>query len=104
MTTEQVEESIGVGELLRNGEVVRRVRYRIAVHQPTLGPGGLPVPSLRRIEGELDFDGPQLPSDLVGAERSLRLDDGRRLGITVKDGEGRFESCRHWIGGGCGCC
>ena len=93
-----------MGELSRNGEVVRRVRYRIAVYQPTLGPGGLPIPSLRRIEGELDFEGRRLPAELVGADLSLRLDDGRRLGITVTDEEGRFEACRHGIGGGCGCC
>jgi hypothetical protein len=100
---ELVDESAGTGDLLIDGQVVSSVRYRITIYQQTLGPGGPPVPGLRRVEGAIHFDGGRRP-DMAGGALSLRLADGRRLGIALTDEEGRFESCRHGFQSGCGCC
>ena len=56
-----IEESTGAGELSRHGEMLHRVAYRISRFQGTLGEGGLPVPGLYRIEGELSFDNAGTP-------------------------------------------
>jgi hypothetical protein len=81
-----VEECSGLGELSRQGTVIRPVRYRISRYQAKL-PSGLPVPGLHRIEGTIDSaDG---DADLVGAPLTLRLEDGRALGITLADAHGR---------------
>jgi hypothetical protein len=98
------EESSGMGELFCNGDLVRTVRYTISIHRRTLGPGGLPIPGLQRIEGEIDFDADRDSSDLIGAELALKLADGRHLGIVLKDADGRIESRGGIHRSGCGCC
>jgi hypothetical protein len=104
MTLKLVEESSGIGELLHHGELVRRVRYRVSIYQTTLGPGGLPVPGLHRIEGSIEIDGGGDASNLVGTDLALKLVDGRHLGIRLTDRNGRVESCRHGSFSGCSCC
>jgi hypothetical protein len=99
---ERVSENAGLGDLIHNGTVVRRVRYRVTVHQGLLQPGGLPVPGLYRLEGSIDVDAARDAADLVGAELALRFEDGRLLGITLLDRDGRIGSCRHGFAG-CGC-
>jgi hypothetical protein len=47
---------------------------------------GMPVPGMHRIEGRID--GPDL-SGLVGIPLTLRLQDGRALGIMLADAGGR---------------
>ena len=97
-----IEESTGAGQVGRFGEPVRRVTYRISRFQGHLGEGGLPVPGLYRIEGELRFDDAGTPPELVGAPVTLRLEDGRSLDVTVT-GDGRFVTeGRHPRG--CSCC
>jgi hypothetical protein len=64
---------------------------------------GLPIPSQRTIEGSLDFGDPQASSELVGAELTLKLEDGRKIGITIANADGGI--CQRTHGGGaCGCC
>jgi hypothetical protein len=98
-----IEECAGTGDLLLNSHVLRHVRYQIKVFQGMFEGNGLPVPGRRTIEGSLDFDDPQASSDLVGAELTLQLEDGRKIGITIADADGGI--CQRAHGGGaCGCC
>jgi hypothetical protein len=101
---ESREESSGVGELFHNGGLVRAVRYTINIHRQTLGPGGLPIPGLQRIDGAIDFDAARDSSELIGADLALKLADGRHLGIVLKDADGRIESPGGIHRSGCGCC
>lgn len=97
-----IEECTGTGDLLLKSQVLRQVRYQLKVFQG-LAANGLPVPTLRTIEGSLDFGGPQASSDLVGAELILKLEDGRKIGIRIADGDGGI--CQRTHGGGaCSCC
>ena len=97
-----VEESNGSGELSRSGVLLHRVAYRISRFQGLLGEGGLPVPGLYRVEGELTFDNAGAPGDIVGTPLTLRLEDGRSMDVTVTP-DGRFlTEGRHPRG--CSCC
>jgi len=96
-----IEESTGSGELSRHGALLHRVDYRISRFQGTLGEGGLPVPGLYRVEGELTFDA-GTPADVAGAPLTLRLQDGRSMDVTLMP-DGRFlTEGRHPRG--CSCC
>ncbi len=98
-----VEECTGTGDLLLSTRVLQRVRYEIKVFQGMLEGNGLPVPGRRTIEGSLDFGDPEASRELVGAELTLQLEDGRKLGITLADADGSI--CQRAHGGGaCGCC
>jgi hypothetical protein len=97
-----VEESTGSAELSRDGALLHRVTYRINRFQGMLGEGGLPVPGLYRIEGQLAFENAGTPADLAGSPVTLRLDDGRSMEVTIA-ADGRFLSeGRHPRG--CSCC
>jgi hypothetical protein len=97
-----IEECAGTGDLLLRSQVLRQVRYQLRVFQGMSG-NGMPIPALRTIEGSLDFGGPQASSDLVGAELILKLEDGRKIGITIADADGGI--CQRSHGGGaCSCC
>ena len=85
-----VEESSGDGELLSNGELLRRVKYRVSRFQGMSEGSGLPIPGLLRVEGAIDFDPGKDPQDWIGAALALRLQDGRVLGITLMDDTGRI--------------
>ena len=84
-----VEESQGEGELSVRGEVVASVGYSLNRYQ-AMTAGGMPVPGLHRIEGLLAVaDLPQT----VGLEQDmplgLKLEDGRRVNLTLVDLTGR---------------
>jgi len=92
----------GTGRLLRNGETVCPVQYDVTVYQETLGPGGLPVPGLQRIEGAIELRGRDADA-LIGERLALALDDGRQIGIVLKTADGQIGSCGHRAFG-CSCC
>jgi hypothetical protein len=96
-----VEESSGNGQLLKDGTLLREVRYSIRRYQGMLVGSGMPVPGLHRLEGTTDVD-PIDPS-LVGAPLTLRLADGRSLGVTFAC-DGRILTEGHGPGRGCSCC
>jgi hypothetical protein len=98
-----VEECSGTGDLLLKSHLLRQVRYRIRVFQGVFEGNGLPIPTQRTIEGSIDFGGDNGSSDLVGADLTLRLEDGRAIGITIADADGAILQRRHG-GGACGCC
>jgi hypothetical protein len=89
-----VEEYEGQGRLEWPGEPGRLVGYRLTRLQG-MAANGLPVPGLFRIEGDLDLrDGP-VPDAVVGSPVTLRLDDGRSIGVTLTTREGRVLSEGH---------
>ena len=90
-----VEENSGIGELMLNGSVLRQVRYRISRFQGILEGSGLPVPGLYRIEGSIDYEPGVDSPEWIGTPLSLKLEDGRVLGITVVDSDGRILSEGH---------
>jgi hypothetical protein len=85
-----VEESSGIGELTSNEMVLRQVPYRFSRYQGLVEGSGLPIPGLHRIEGSIDFDTSTDPLEWVGIPLNLRLQDGRVLGITVVNSQGRI--------------
>ena len=101
-----VEQCSGTGHLIRDNEVVRQVRYDISVFQGTLGDSGLPVPGLRTLTGSIDVGAATIsgdPGDLVGTVLTLRLEDGRHLGIRLADAAGAVTEPAHGHGA-CLCC
>ena len=98
-----VEEREGEGRLTVRGEVVGSVGYAINRFQ-AMTAGGMPVPGLHRIEGQLTVG--DLPETL-GLEQdmhlALELEDGRRLDLTLLDTSGRVLAVGHGPGK-CGCC
>ena len=96
------EELTGVGELFQDGTVLRRVRYSIARYQGFLVGSGMPIPGLHRIEGATDYE--VTDASLVGRPLTLRLEDGRTIGVTLAARDGRILSEGHGPGGGCQCC
>ncbi len=65
---------------------------------------GLPIPGLHRIEGSLALASRPEVTDLVGADVTLELEDGRSLALTVADDTGRVLAEGHGPRHGCGCC
>ena len=90
-----VEESSGAGELMSNGQALRQVRYRISRYQGMSEGSGLPIPGLFRIEGSIDFDADKDSVDWIGSPLALKLEDGRVLGITLVNRDGRILSEGH---------
>ena len=90
-----VEECAGVGDLSRQGEPIGQVRYQIARYQGMQAGNGLPIPGLHRIEGTIDLEPRDQVASLVGTPLTLRLEDGRALGITLADAGGRVLSEGH---------
>ena len=84
-----VEEYAGVGDLSTQDDVLGRVRYRIARYQGMHDVSGVPVPGVHRIEGSLDAVQSVDFAPLVGRSLILRLEDGRALGITLANDDGR---------------
>jgi hypothetical protein len=98
-----VEETSGDGELLLKSHVLRRVRYQIKVFQG-LYANGMPNPMQRTVEGSIDVDvAGDGTSDLIGVNLTLRLEDGRRIGVTVADDAGTIHQ-RPACTTGCSCC
>jgi hypothetical protein len=98
-----IEECAGTGELLLKSLVLRQVRYELRVFQGMFEGNGLPIPMQRTVEGRIDLDNPQESSDLIGADLTLRLADGRRIGVMIADATGAIQQRSHG-GGSCGCC
>jgi hypothetical protein len=90
-----VEESSGVGDLLMNESLLRPVRYRLSRFQGMSEGSGLPIPGVHRIEGSIDFNATTDPHEWIGLPLRLKLEDGRVLGITLADSDGRIVSEGH---------
>ncbi|MGH9238832.1 MAG: hypothetical protein ACRD3G_12405 [Vicinamibacterales bacterium] len=99
---EIVEKLSGVGELFQDGTVLRQVRYSITRYQGMLVGSGMPVPGLHRIEGATDYEVTDV--SLIGRPLTLRLEDGRAIGVTLAARDGRILSEGHGPGGRCRCC
>jgi hypothetical protein len=97
-----MEESSGTGELLLKSHVLGPVRYQIKVFQGMF-PNGLPNPLQRSVEGSVELGGGSGAGDLVGARLTLRLEDGRKIGITISDADGAIVH-RATCTTACGCC
>ena len=97
-----VEETSGTGELLLKSLVLRTVRYRIKVFQGMYG-NGMPNPMQRTVEGSIEVGAEEGAGDLVGASLILRLEDGRRIGVTIADDSGTIHQ-RPACTTGCSCC
>lgn len=98
-----VEECSGDGALLLNSLVLRQVRYQIKVFQGFFEGNGLPIPSQRTVEGSIEFGEASETADLIGASLTLRLDDGRKIGIMISDEMGTILT-RPACTTGCSCC
>jgi hypothetical protein len=98
-----VEERAGEGELSRQGDFVRRVRYRLSRFQGALPGSGLPLPGAHRLEGTIDRDSAAAVAHLVGVRLTLRLEDGRAFGVTLMDASGRIHADGR-MPAGCSCC
>jgi hypothetical protein len=85
-----VEETCGIGELASEGVVLREVPYRISRFQGMTEGSGLPIPGLHRIEGSIEFSPNTEPLEWVGVPLSLKLQDGRVIGITLVNTQGRI--------------
>jgi hypothetical protein len=99
-----VEACSGTGDLVRAGAVVQRVRYRLDRYQGMMEASGLPIPGLHRLEGTVESEAEVLPPSIVGADLTLRLEDGRSVGITVVSQDGSILAEGHGPGRGCSCC
>jgi hypothetical protein len=97
-----VEETSGTGELLLKSLVLRRVRYQIKVFQGMYG-NGMPNPMQRTVEGSIEVGAEEGAGDLVGANLTLRLEDGRGIGVTIADDSGTIHQ-RPACTTGCSCC
>lgn len=64
---------------------------------------GLPIPGLHRIEGSIDLNGLPEPARRVGVSYALTLADGRVIGITLADRDGRVLTEGHGPSR-CTCC
>jgi hypothetical protein len=82
------------GALSWPGGGEREVGYRLTRFQGVSG-NGLPVPGLFRIEGAIDLRGEPVHDGVVGAPLTLRLADGRALGVTLATRDGRVLSEGH---------
>jgi hypothetical protein len=98
-----VEQYAGVGSLRFHDRTYGAIPYRISRYQG-MALSGLPIPGLHRIEGTLALAGVSAAADLVGADVTLELEDGRSLSLTVADESGRVLAEGHGPRHGCGCC
>lgn len=90
-----VEECSGRGELLRGEKLLGQVQYTIRRYQGMTESSGLPIPGLFRTEGSIDLHSAQEASSWIDASLTLRLDDGRSLGVVLTDTSGRVLSEGH---------
>ena len=85
-----VEECAGQGEILRNGQTLHSVHYQVRRFQGLMEGSGLPIPGLFRIEGSIDINSGTNTDAWLNVPLTLRLEDGRSLGINVVDTTGRI--------------
>jgi hypothetical protein len=93
-----VEQRAGTGDLMKDGQILRQVRYRLDRYQG-ITESGLPVPGLHRIEGSVELDS----DDLDDARLTLRLESGQMVMVKLVGGAGRIFSEGHGPGV-CLCC
>jgi hypothetical protein len=98
-----VETCSGTGDLMRRDEVLRQVRYEFSVFQGVSRGSGLPIPGQRTLTGSIDFDPGRESGDLIGPVLTLKLEDGRYLGIRLTGEGGGIAEGRHGTGV-CLCC
>ena len=98
-----VEDYVGVGSLRFRDRTLGAIPYRISRFQG-MAMSGLPIPGLHRIEGTLALKNLPEAAELVGANITLELEDGRSLSLTVADSSGRVLAEGHGPKHGCGCC
>jgi hypothetical protein len=89
------EEVDGVGELVRDSLTLGPIHYTIKRFQGVMEGSGLPIPGHHRIEGAIRLDSITDSSEWIGVPVTLRLSDGRTLGITLADSTGRVFSEGH---------
>ena len=102
MLFRSVEESSGSGELLLRSRALGAVRYEIKVLQGLFA-NGMPNPTERTVEGSVDFPDGGDAADLIGANLTLQLADGRKIGIVISDQAGTIHT-RPACTTGCSCC
>src|SRR5262245_14194745 len=90
-----VEETSGIGELMLDGIVLQRVPYRVARVQGMMEGSVRPIPGVQRIEGSVEFQSGPDPHEWIALPLALRLEDGRVLGVTLSNAEGRILSEGH---------
>ena len=90
-----VEESSGIGELIRENRTLGQVQYRIRRFQGVMEGSGLPIPGLFRIEGQIERKSAEIFADALQVRLVLRLGDGRSLGIVIVDPTGKILSEGH---------
>jgi hypothetical protein len=98
-----IEECAGVGALQWHDGRVGQVPYRINRYQG-MALSGMPIPGKQRIEGTVALAGVPGAANLVGADVTLELEDGRSLSLTVADETGRVLAEGHGPRRGCACC
>jgi hypothetical protein len=98
-----VEECMGTGELLRDGQTIQPIGYRVRRYQGMSEGSGMPIPGLFRIEGSIQTTAGENLPDWIGANLGLKLEDGRVLGITIVDNAGNILSEGHGPSK-CRCC
>jgi hypothetical protein len=98
-----VERCSGVGDLMRHEQVIRRVHYEFSVFQGMVPQSGLPIPGQRTLTGSIDFEPARESVDLIGRVLTLKLEDGRHVGITLTGEGGTIAEGRHGTGA-CLCC
>jgi hypothetical protein len=103
-TFKLVEACAGTGDLIRREGVLQRVRYRLDRYQGMMVESGLPIPGLHRIEGSIAVEGAEVLGDVLGADLTLRLEDGRLVRVTLAGTDGAILAEGHGPGRGCSCC
>jgi hypothetical protein len=96
-----IDECSGTGELMRDGVILREVRYKISLQQGFVEHSGLPIPGLHRLDGRIDCE--DAPADWIGIPLGLKLEDGRVLAVTLAGADGRIFSEGHGPSR-CSCC
>jgi hypothetical protein len=90
-----VEECSGRGELLRGEKPLGQFQYSIRRYQGITESSGLPIPGLFRTEGSIDLCSAPEAASCIDTPLTLRLEDGRSLGIVLTDTSGRVLSEGH---------
>ena len=90
-----VEETSGIGDLMMDGIPLCQVTYRLSRFQGVMESSGLPIPGLHRIEGSIEFHSGTDPHSWINVPLTLKLQDGRMLGITLVNTDGRILSEGH---------
>ena len=80
-TMQVMERLNGIGDVFRDGVLLRPMNYHLVVWQE---PGGL-----KSIEGRVELNQSEA-FDLVGVELSLKIEDGREMDFLVRSSDGKI--------------